>query len=330
MITMTDTLVGKIFHRARDFAKVKPRKRHAENTLKADCAEIKSLSFEVTNRCSASCSFCAYRYMSRPKGVMDMALYEEALIGAVKDGVRGIALGTIVGDPLEDPFLIERIEFAKRMGQCKVIMFYTNLIGLGRFDARKLLLSGLTGVTISTSFSGPEFYKRYFGVDKYGEVIGNMRRLCGLNMSLGRPVDISIELRAPVRLLSHVKKDEVHEEIAPLAHEIGTKYSYDTWFGLIQKKDIPGGCRLIRIDRKRKKLPCKDLYGGNVMIMLDGRATVCGCRNFEGDNELIIGDIRKNSLKDIWTGERIKKIKQDWLEGKIPRICRDCNWYRSV
>lgn len=328
---MTDKIVKKIYCTLRNFIRIRLNRKKLEKILNERSKNITSIGFEVTNICNANCSFCAYRYMTRPKGIMNLDLYKKILITCVKNGITDIVLGTIVGDPLEDPHLVERIKFAKRFGQIKTIAFYTNLIGISRFGAREILLSGLTDIAISTTFEGPEFYKKYFSVNRYDEVIANIKNFCSLNMSLGKPVNINIELRMPAQFCSFLglRKNRIYRQIAPLVNDINFNYHYDSWLGLIKKNDIPEGCRFISMKNKFK-MPCQDVFGENIMIMLDGKVNICGCVNFNANDELIIGDIKEDTLNNIWQGNKIKKLRKNWFEGKAPLMCKDCRFYRSI
>lgn len=68
--------------------------------------------------------------------------------------------------------------------------------------------------------------------------------------------------------------------------------------------------------------PCRMLWK-NFTVLYDGRVTAC-CMDAEG--ELIIGDVRKNSIKEIWHGKQITRLRQMHKDGdwkKIP-ICARC------
>ncbi len=67
---------------------------------------------------------------------------------------------------------------------------------------------------------------------------------------------------------------------------------------------------------------CRMLWK-NFTVLYDGKVTAC-CMDAEG--ELIIGNVHKNSIKEIWQGAPIKKLRDmhktgDWM--KIP-ICARC------
>ena len=55
---------------------------------------------------------------------------------------------------------------------------------------------------------------------------------------------------------------------------------------------------------------------------------VCPSRDMEG--EINIGDLKKNTLKEIWQGDKIKKFRDDWKKGILPNVCKNCDRYESI
>ena len=65
-----------------------------------------------------------------------------------------------------------------------------------------------------------------------------------------------------------------------------------------------------------------------IHILADGDVGVCSCRDIEA--EINIGNIKENSLKDLWNGKTLKKYRNDWINKKIPDICKNCDRYEPV
>jgi radical SAM protein with 4Fe4S-binding SPASM domain len=65
-----------------------------------------------------------------------------------------------------------------------------------------------------------------------------------------------------------------------------------------------------------------------MQILMNGDIAVCSCRV---SPELVTDNIfNHKDLMDYWRGGKIKKFREDWLNGKIPGICRGCNHYLPV
>lgn len=73
--------------------------------------------------------------------------------------------------------------------------------------------------------------------------------------------------------------------------------------------------------------PCQELYNG-VIVFANGDVGGCWRRDIEG--KLVIGNIYDNSLNDIWKGKNIRIIRQNWIDGKIPDVCKNCFAYEPL
>jgi len=85
-----------------------------------------TLFIELTNICNANCIYCGYRFMKRKKGIMDMKLFKKFIDEFDNAGGGDISLTGIVGDPLIDPNIIEKIRYARAKDNIRNIRFSTN------------------------------------------------------------------------------------------------------------------------------------------------------------------------------------------------------------
>ncbi len=99
---------------------------------------------------------------------------------------------------------------------------------------------------------------------------------------------------------------------------------YDNWAGRIKQNDLPG-FMFIR-PKKKKHIPCHILYGGPIVFQ-DGKISACGCRDPEGNSELYLGNIETTSLRDSWFDGRMDELRQRFVSGNPPDICKDCRHY---
>lgn len=308
------------------FLIARPRARDLRHLKEILEHRIMILAIELTNICNANCRFCAYRHQRRPKGVMSSELFEYAIHQYAEAGGGILNLTPIVGDPLVDASLVSRIKFAKQIKQITSIFLYTNLIGLDSFDPRDVLSSGLDRINISTSIGSKETYARTFGVDRYDSVMRNLETLLGENRRLNDPVKVTV----------HVRADKTHDQItsSPVYRRIRRQYGravchiddqYDNWTGLIEEDDLPHHHAFPHLENMSE--PCAELYNG-MIVFLNGDVGICWRRDLEA--KLVVGNMRDSSLKDIWRGERVRTIREQWVEGNIPTICRKCYCYTPL
>lgn len=304
----------------------KPRATDLEHLREILERRIMILTIEVTNICNANCRFCAYRHQKRAKGIMPDELFKYAMHRYAEAGGGILNLTPVVGDPLVDPNLIHKIRFAKQMKEITYVFLYTNLIGLDGFEPRELLSSGLNAINVSTCLGGKEMYARIFGVDRYDSVMQNLEALLRENRRLNNPAKVAI----------HVRADKPHKRVRsnPVYRRIVRRYGrgvchiddqYDNWTGFIKEDDLPQHHTLTPLQNMSQ--PCSELYDG-VITFLNGDVGICWRRDIEA--KLVIGNIHDRSLTDIWRGERLRTIRQEWAKGNIPTICRKCYCYTPL
>jgi radical SAM protein with 4Fe4S-binding SPASM domain len=285
---------------------------------------------ETTNLCNANCSFCGYRFMQRPKVDMPLVIYEKALHEYAASGGGNINFTPTVGDPLVDREIITRIKMARERAEIQDIFLYTNAILLDRFGYEELLSSGLTRLAISTFIGSREGYERYYGNDKYGKVVENIIAAARLNLELGRPVRISLHLRVEGDRASW-EATETYQTIAELIGQANIDYLevYDAWGGRIKKEDVPEGTSLdepIPLADKAKS-PCFEMYR-RLHILADGNVGACVCVDLE--SEIKVGNVAKQTLDEIWNGDRLRTYRSNWTDGNMPEVCKSCTRYQAV
>jgi radical SAM protein with 4Fe4S-binding SPASM domain len=76
------------------------------------------------------------------------------------------------------------------------------------------------------------------------------------------------------------------------------------------------------------RYPCTLLWY-MLAINSNGKVSIC---NVDYDYSGVVGDIHKQSIKEIWNGELIKKIRLNQLDGiwNKPQICGGCVVWVSV
>ena len=303
-------------------ARLFPRDYSSQLARTAHCPPL--LGIETTNICNADCVFCAYQYMERPKIIMDFELYKKIVQDYAACGGRNIGLASTVGDPLLDTRLLDRIAYGCSQGM-QGFGFFTNGILLHKFNLHDLLTSGLGGMHISLAGFDRETYHRTYRVDIYQRVIENLLQLAEVNNSLGRPVALTVSVRSPLPTRQLIRTEDYRRlRAAGLPVEFALRY--DNWAGKIKRNDLVGIMRLRPVPSKKQ--PCSMLWFG-ATVHADGVFTVCGCRDLNGTSELSLGNLRQHSLAELWTSERLQRLRREFTT-RLPDICVDCAHYSPV
>jgi MoaA/NifB/PqqE/SkfB family radical SAM enzyme len=289
----------------------------------------------TTNICNAKCAFCAYpRAVANGTlltGVMTMATFQNIISGRAGLGGKVLDFTPVVGEPLIDPGLVEKIRFARASG-IATISFTTNGILLDHHDVyKKLVDEKVSAIYISIGATEAKQYQRVYGVDQYPRVISGLRHLLEYNRQSGEPVYINIRFRNAQRPSTILASKDFVEHIKPFLSarvEVNFTVDFDNWGGAIRQEELPGTMRL-RKSRPEIKIPCAALYGFS--IRHDGSVRLCGCRmKFSDLDDLVVGNVNQQSLEDISRSAQTQKIIAGFYRGERPATCRCCLLYTPI
>lgn len=290
-----------------------------------------NFGMEITNICNADCTFCAYRFQKKKKGVITLESYQYLVDEYSKHGGGPMTFTPTVGDPLVDPEIIDKIKYAWSKKNISSILLYTNGILLDKFGFSNVLKSGLTRLAISTYVGSKEGYIKYYRKNKYEKVVNNIFEICKKNKELNSPVLITLHLRVE-RNRSIWENTGDFKKIVEFVDPKNIHYltTYDSWSGKIKIKDLPEGCEIdtsIDLDKKIKSGPCFELYR-RLHVLPDMNVGACICVDLE--NEINIGNLKNQTLIEVWRGPKIKSFRSQWKQGNLPEVCKGCTRYSPI
>ena len=288
-----------------------------------------ALSLETTSVCNARCVFCPNGAMERPRQKMPMETFKKAVDEAVKMGVSHYDFFVTIGDPLLDPLLLERARYVRSFAQIRDMGFNSTLQWLHLFDMDEFFSCGFTWVHVSTALSGAETYSKFFGVDKYDLMLKNLLALLRENNRRGKPMAIEIGIKPTPEPRQHIIDHPDFQLVQSLTDQdlaamvMREDFFVCDWGGAVK---LPDYLRPLPL-WPREHRPCYRLFEG-VQIFSNGKVGACACRDFEASSELILGSLDDKTLPEMWNGEQLSQIREDWRSGrKIPEICSNCRSY---
>lgn len=291
----------------------------------------RSLYFEGTNICNANCVFCGYSQMKRPKLTMNMEFFKDVINQYVAMGGRSVGFTPIVGDPLLDKFLFERIDYLNSFNQITNISFYTNAIALTKEKADWIInYKGNALFYFNISFGGfdRETFKRIMGVDRFDLVKENItyfleRMKKVINSSLVVKIDFRCGEEGYDDTFFSLLRDAIRKGI--IKHDtLGN--TFDTFGGYIKESDLEAAG--LKLNLGYPKIgPC-DILFRKPLILADGRVNACAERDLE--TTLVIGDLKKQSLKEILCSAERRKLIDRFYTRSLPPVCKDCTVYQSI
>jgi len=290
----------------------------------------------VTNICNAKCTFCAYPKVVANKtlqtGIMPFDIFKKAVDEWAALGGQNLDLTPVVGDPLVDPGLLEKVDYAVNRAGLKNVYLTTNAILINRNDTYKKLIDlGIGGVFISTQGASREVYEKIYGVKHYDDAMSGIRNLMAYNRSKGEPARIVVRFRNHEKPSQIIRSPDFKNNIQPFLSErvrVNFTVDFDNWGGTIQPSDLSGAMRPRKLPPPLN-VPCKNLF--NFAVRHDGKVRLCACRLTRSDlDDLVVGNILEKSLEEISKSDEAWSVIKGFYSGKRPETCLECTFYQPI
>lgn len=245
---------------------------------------------------------------------MDVALFKEIAAQGQALGIADISLHTI-GEPLMHPRIIDIIEIAKEAGLRTLLS--TNALLLDKQMSQAIISSGLDIIRYSVEGVDKDSYERVRGGSDFERIISNLSYFKKTRDNRGHRPHIAINSVMMKSLLGTAA--DFYGLWGEFADEIC--FTYIGNFNQILHDGIRN--EFLNNENPLKRKPCYMLWE-TLIVQWDGKVTAC-CMDFE--NELIVGDIKKNTLWEIWHGDSYNKLRQYHLRRQFEAIplCKRCD-----
>lgn len=271
---------------------------------------------ETTDYCNAECVTCPYPTLERPKDVMSMDLFRKIADEAIAYGVRSYSL-FFLGEPLIDKLLFDRIRYLKE--KCPDCRTWINTNGslLTEEKCHRLIDSGLDVLFLSMDGTNKETFEKIRVGLSYDKVIANLERMVAIRRARGamKPslnlyfVEVDAN-RSERRAVYDRWKDKVDGVAIVNAHNWATQANVTSQASPQLNHAYP------------RMNPC--IYLWNLLVVLaDGRVALC-C--MDSDGKVILGDLKAQSLAEVWSGEGFESYRRAHLEGRRGEVelCSAC------
>jgi radical SAM protein with 4Fe4S-binding SPASM domain len=276
------------------------------------------LALELANVCNLRCVMCPVPTTSRKPKLMDDEVFRSAVDEASRE--RGfVFLPQGFGESMLHPRWAELVALAVERGIRPVVML-TNAMKLDDANIESMLSLPVDALIVSIDGVDPETYARLRVGGDLRTVEANVRRLVERRGDRPRP-------RICVRI---IRMEETRDEIDAF-YERWTGWlraddeirvnEFNDWAGKVEDRGVAQGT-----EEPAERGPCRMLWR-NLSVHADGKVSAC-CHDSE--DELIVGDLAAGeSLRDIWEGERLARLRRIHREGSFEQlpICERCrNW----
>lgn len=284
----------------------------------------REIHLESSSKCNANCIICPRQGMERYQGDMGRDIFLKAVEGCV-----GRAMDYIHFHLNGEPLMMDINELCFRINHSKLLnpnidhAMFTNASLLTKDKADKILQSRLDIIVFSVDGGNKKDYEYARPGLIWENVVDNIRYF--------------VKQRNAIK-----SKMKTQSGIVPTIYNKSSMDDYYKIFKGIGIDDV-GGSGVINIggyidsDNMMIKetqymkgdinAPCTRLFL-DLSIMADGQAAIC-TQDTRGDH--VVGNLKTQSIKEIWQGDYLNYIRMKFIEGKKCDIkhCAKCDYMRS-
>jgi len=283
------------------------------------------VQIESTSLCNSRCLHCEHKDLKRPYASMEMSLYKKIIneIFQYKKYCKRITL-SLIGEPLLDPTFFEKVRYAKYK-KIPSVSIYCNASLLTADNCKKLINSRLDKVIFSVDGATKESFESVRVGLSYFQVVENIKRLATMKKKLyiKKPL---IEVQMVITPFNRNEQELFDRTWKGIADKHFTRKMH-VWGGKTLKKEIIDNSRSQTKEQQSLLVPCFYLWK-SMIISQSGKVALC-CIDAHIHEE--IGDLKKQSIYEIWHGKRLGEIRKKHLTGKMNEIslCRQCNFRQT-
>lgn len=266
------------------------------------------LDIEVVDDCNYRCKFCFRNIDSAitddiNTGVQfDMDLYKRILEEGKENNLRAINFG-FSGEPIMNDNLPKMIKMARNYGVID-IRILTNGSLLTKEKIKNLLKAGVTFFSISMDAATAQTYYKIKGVKLFNRVYNNLKLLYTIREKMGLSLPVIRASFYP----NPINKKEVSvfmKMVKPYTDFIDIQTFIDInnkGKSASAEYDCDMPFRRLAIFANRKVAPCCAFHS----------------------KLLVVGDIKKNTLKEIWNSNAMTAVRNSFINQTPNKICKEC------
>ena len=284
----------------------------------------KRLTIETIFGCNANCTMCVINLPTkRKKGIMPLEMSKYILdeCSPYVDQINQLDFFGL-GEPLLDPYLFERIKYAKEKG-FRNIAISTNADLLDKEKQKKLLETGIDTILFSIDGVKKETHEKIRRGVKFERVVDNCQGIIRMRD------EGNYKTRFVMRFIRQdINKNEWEPfkrfwkpKLSREKKDLMIIYDMHTWGGERFSKDAVLNKK--KRDPEIEKKPCHRI-NELLIILTDGTVPLCN-EDFH-HAKYNFGNVKDKSPIEIFNCEKFNRIRKIHSEGKknTLELCKDC------
>ncbi|ABA88373.1 radical SAM domain iron-sulfur cluster-binding oxidoreductase [Syntrophotalea carbinolica DSM 2380] len=309
-------------------AEIKPRINREERTRLEEAIPLETpfvLFVDPSNICNFRCKFCPngdkklIRETGRWQGTMDPELFHKLVddLGEFDSPLKVLRLYK-EGEPFLNKHLADMVAYAKKRGVARSVDTTTNGSLLNLETIKPVLDAGIDRINISVDGLSDAQFLEFTGtrVD-FDTYVNNIRRIYEIKG------DCEIYIKIVGDYLSVEEKERFFKTFGDIADKIFIENIAPCWPDFDVKDRLDLSISKGIYDQPISEVSTCPYIFYSLSVNSDGTVSLCF---LDWARKLIVGDIRTESLKSIWTGEKLFEQRSLHLLGKRKEqpICADC------
>lgn len=275
-----------------------------------------TVTFELVNRCNLECIMCYTSHHKESKSTLKIGTIQSVMQECGELGVPAVVVG--LGSEALLYKNIKEVLALARKADVMDVWLSTNATLLNRDLAEFIIDSEIARVVISLDAATPETYA---AIRRKGELQKVEENIMGL-VSAKRNRNSTL----PLIRLSYVVQEKNAMEVE---HFFEKWKDYVDYIDFQECADFRYVGPLLRGEMSQLPDPEEVVVESNycaypfnsLHVWADGAVTPC-CTFYA--KALTLGNANKQSLSEIWHGEKINEIRQEILTGNLNDVCRFC------
>ncbi len=293
------------------------------------------IMFQTTGKCNLNCWFCAYDFLPKKRKnqliKMNMPLdkFKFFVDQCVDFGFDEFQLTPIIGEPLLDSTLLEKIKYLHKFKEVKRVSFFTNFIDLDEAKLKWLLLFPKLTMTISVYGLDRNSYKQTTKRDKFKKFEENIKLLAKHYTPASPSLEFFIrcpwhghlsDLKRMINVLSYAKVPNT--DWFRCNHITHLDWN-GNWCGLVPDNTFPNQ----RKDDKKEGVCWFALIDNS--IDPTGDIGLCGACDVK--KETVIGNLRLSTFEYIYKeGEVFYEIINGQMKNEYTGCCKNCSEHHEL
>ena len=272
----------------------------------------KVVIFEIVCGCNLQCVMCPQPRLTRPKGIMDLGLYQRLTKEVAENNDETEVWATIMGEVfVHKEAVFDYLRFAKREAHLKKVYLNTNLVLFREEWIDQLEETGLDKITVGLDAATEFTYNQIRVGGDFRTVEKNILALLAAK-TRGRLRQLEIILQFIVQDANQHEEELFKQKWAGSGATI--KIRQKLGWGLGVKADN------LAIPDRERTIPCPWLMR-TMSIHWTGQVAQCDA---EWNGDRYVGDLNRQTIKEVWMDQLLNKRQRHLMNDFDFEPCRDC------